>query len=159
MQAIATAARLGGIVLAYDVRPGIKEQVQSLGAKFVEMPLDLPPPANRAAMPGKWTTTLPQAAGIDGPGGGPERRGDYHGGGAGQKAPVLVTSAMVEGMAAGSVLVDLAAERGGNCELTRRGQTVVHQGVTILGPLNLPSEVPNHASQLYAKNIRPSCWP
>jgi NAD(P) transhydrogenase subunit alpha len=71
----------------------------------------------------------------------------------GKKAPVLVTAAMVEAMAPGSVLVDLAAERGGNCELTQPGQTVVHQGVSILGPLNLPAEVPNHASQLYAKNI------
>ena len=71
----------------------------------------------------------------------------------GKKAPVLVTASMVEGMAPGSVVVDLAAERGGNCELTQPGQTVAHQGVTILGPLNLPSDIPNHASQLYAKNI------
>ena len=71
----------------------------------------------------------------------------------GKKAPLLVTAAMVEGMAPGSVLVDLAAERGGNCELTQPGKTIVHNGVTILGPLDLPAEVPYHASQLYAKNI------
>ena len=71
----------------------------------------------------------------------------------GKKAPILVTAEMVEGMAPGSVIVDLAAERGGNCELTRPGETAVHNGVTILGPLNLPATVPHHASQLYAKNI------
>ena len=71
----------------------------------------------------------------------------------GQKSPVLITRAAVEGMAPGAVVVDLAAERGGNCELTRGGERVVHNGVTILGPLNLPAEVPQHASQMYAKNI------
>ncbi len=71
----------------------------------------------------------------------------------GKKAPVLITAAMVAGMAPGAVLVDLAAERGGNCELTQPGKTIVHNGVTILGPLDLPAEVPYHASQLYAKNI------
>jgi H+-translocating NAD(P) transhydrogenase subunit alpha len=71
----------------------------------------------------------------------------------GKRAPVLVTRAMVEAMAPGSVVVDLAAERGGNCEVTRGGENIVHHGVTVLGPLNLPSEVPYHASQLYAKNI------
>ena len=71
----------------------------------------------------------------------------------GQKSPVLVTKAAVEGMVPGSVIVDLAAERGGNCELTQAGQRVVHNGVTILGPLNLPAEIPQHASQMYAKNI------
>ena len=71
----------------------------------------------------------------------------------GKKSPVLITAEMVAGMAPGSVIVDLAAERGGNCELTQAGQTVVEHGVTILGPLNLPSEVPTHASQMYSKNI------
>jgi NAD(P) transhydrogenase subunit alpha len=154
LQAIATAARLGGVVSAYDVRPEVKEQVQSLGAKFVEMPLD----SAAAGAQGGYARQMDEefyrkqrelmarvvaqsdvvitTAAVPG-----------------KKAPVLVTAAMVEGMAPGSVLVDLAAERGGNCELTRGGQTVVHQGVSILGPLNLPSEIPNHASQLYAKNI------
>jgi len=154
LQAIATAGRLGGIVSAYDVRPAVKEQVQSLGAKFVEMPLEA------AAAEGKggyaqqmdeefyrkqrelMTRVVAQSDVVITTAAVP-----------GKKAPVLVTAAMVEAMAAGSVLVDLAAERGGNCELTRPGQTVVHQNVTILGPLNLPAEVPNHASQLYAKNI------
>jgi len=154
LQAIATARRLGALVSAYDVRPAVKEQVASLGAKFVEMALDT------AAAEGKggYAQAMDEAfyqkqrelmarvvaendlvittAAVPG-----------------KKAPVLVTAEMVAGMAAGSVIIDLAAERGGNCELTKPGQTVVAQGVTILGPLNLPSDVPYHASQMYAKNI------
>ena len=154
LQAIATSHRLGGIVSAYDVRPAVKEQVQSLGAKFVEMPLE--------------------TAGAETKGGYAQEMGEEFyrkqrelmarvvaesdavittAAVPGKKAPVLVTTAMVEGMAPGSLVVDLAAERGGNCELTRAGETVTHHGVTILGPLNLPSEIPYHASQLYAKNI------
>src|SRR5687767_5133572 len=114
LQAIATARKLGAVVEAYDVRPAVKEQVQSVGANVVVI--------TTAVVPGK-------------------------------KAPVLVTTDMVRGMAPGSVIVDLAAERGGNCELTRADQVVVEQGVTILGPTNLPSTVPYHASQMYAKNI------
>ena len=75
----------------------------------------------------------------------------------GQKSPLLVTSQAVEGMAPGSVIVDLAAERGGNCELTQAGQRVVRNGVAILGPLNLPAEIPQHASQMYARTFPPSC--
>ena len=154
LQAIATSHRLGGIVSAYDVRPAVKEQVQSLGAKFVEMPLE--------------------TAGAETKGGYAQEMGEEFyrkqrelmarvvaesdavittAAVPGKKAPVLVTTAMVEGMAPGSLVVDLAAERGGNCEVTRAGETVTHHGVTILGPLNLPSEIPYHASQLYAKNI------
>jgi NAD(P) transhydrogenase subunit alpha len=154
LQAIATATRLGGIVSAYDVRPAVKEQVQSLGAKFVEMPLETATAENH----GGYAQQMDEAfyrkqrelmarvvadsdvvittAAVPG-----------------KKAPVLITAAMVAGMASGAVLVDLAAERGGNCELTEPGKTVVHNGVTILGPLDLPAEVPYHASQLYAKNI------
>ncbi len=154
LQAIATASRLGGIVSAYDVRPAVKEQVQSLGAKFVEMPLETAAAENR----GGYAQQMDEAfyrkqrelmarvvaesdvvittAAVPG-----------------NKAPVLITAAMVAGMAPGAVLVDLAAERGGNCELTQPGKTIVHNGVTILGPLDLPAEVPYHASQLYAKNI------
>ncbi|MGD0898206.1 MAG: Re/Si-specific NAD(P)(+) transhydrogenase subunit alpha [Thermoguttaceae bacterium] len=154
LQAIATANRLGGVVSAYDVRPAVKEQVQSLGAKFVEMPLE----TTAAETKGGYARQMDEefyrkqrelmarvvaqsdvvitTAAVPG-----------------KKAPVLVTASMVEGMAPGSVVVDLAAERGGNCELTQPGQTIVHQGVTVLGPLNLPSDIPNHASQLYAKNI------
>jgi NAD(P) transhydrogenase subunit alpha len=154
LQAIATARRLGAMVSAYDVRPAVKEQVQSLGAKFVEMPLD--------------------SAAAEGAGGYAQQMDeDFYrrqrdlmtrvvaesdvvittAAVPGKKAPVLVTGEMVARMAPGSVIVDLAAERGGNCELTKAGQTVVHGGVTILGPTDLPAEVPQHASQLYSKNI------
>jgi NAD(P) transhydrogenase subunit alpha len=154
LQAIATAGRLGGVVSAYDVRPAVKEQVQSLGAKFVEMPLEAAAAETKGGYARQMdeefyrkqrelmTRVVAQSDVVITTAAVP-----------GKKAPVLVTAAMVEAMAPGSVLVDLAAERGGNCELTQPGQTVVHQGVSILGPLNLPAEVPNHASQLYAKNI------
>ena len=154
LQAIATASRLGGIVSAYDVRPAVKEQVQSLGAKFVEMPLETATAENKGGYAHQMdedfyrkqrelmgrvvaeSDVVITTAAVPG-----------------KKAPLLITAAMVEGMAPGAVLVDLAAERGGNCELTQPGKTVVHNGVTILGPLDLPAEVPYHASQLYAKNI------
>lgn len=154
LQAIATARRLGGVVEAFDVRPGVKEQIQSLGAKFVELGLE---PAD-AEDAGGYARAQEEAfyrrqrevmarlvaqsdvvittALIPG-----------------KRAPVLITAKMVAGMAPGSVIVDLAAERGGNCELTRPDETVVAQGVTILGPVNLPATVPYHASQMYAKNI------
>jgi NAD(P) transhydrogenase subunit alpha len=154
LQAIATARRLGAAVSAYDVRAAAKEQITSLGGKVVEMPLD--------------------SAAADGQGGYAQKMDEEFyrkqqelfaktvagcdlvittAAVPGQKSPLLITRAAVEGMAPGSVIVDLAAERGGNCELTQAGQQVVHNGVTILGPLNLPAEVPQHASQLYAKNI------
>ena len=154
LQAIATCSRLGAIVSAYDVRPAVKEQVQSLGAKFVEMPLETATAETKGgyaqAMDDEFyrkqrelmarvvaeSDVVITTAAVPG-----------------KKAPILVTKAMVEGMAPGAVVVDLAAERGGNCELTQVGKTVVNQGVTILGPLNLPSDIPYHASQLYAKNI------
>ncbi len=154
LQAIATARKLGAVVEAYDVRPAVKEQVQSVGAKFVELPLD----TGQAEDKGGYAKAQDEAfyqrqremmtrvvaandvvittAVVPG-----------------KKAPVLVTAEMVRGMAPGSVIVDLAAERGGNCELTRADEVVVDQGVTILGPTNLPSTVPYHASQMYAKNI------
>jgi proton-translocating NAD(P)+ transhydrogenase subunit alpha len=154
LQAIATARKLGAVVEAYDVRPAVKEQVQSVGAKFVELPLETAHAEDRggyaraqdesfyvrqremmarvvAANDVVITTAVVP----------------------GKKAPVLVTAEMVRGMAPGSVIIDLAAERGGNCELTRPDQIVVEKGVTILGPTNLPSTVPYHASQMYAKNI------
>ena len=154
LQAIASAKRMGAVVQAYDVRPAVKEQVQSLGAKFVEMELE----TGDAEDAGGYAKALGDefyrkqrelmtsvvsendvvitTAAVPG-----------------KKAPVLVTGDMVRGMAPGSVIVDLAAERGGNVELTRPGETVVENGVTILGPLNIPSEIPYHASQMYAKNI------
>jgi H+-translocating NAD(P) transhydrogenase subunit alpha len=154
LQAIATARKLGAVVEAYDVRPAVKEQVQSVGAKFVELPLETGQSEDKGGYAKAQDETFYQrqremmarviaandvvitTAVVPG-----------------KKAPVLVTADMVRGMAPGSVIVDLAAERGGNCELTRADQIVVEQGVTILGPTNLPSTVPYHASQMYAKNI------
>jgi NAD(P) transhydrogenase subunit alpha len=154
LQAIATAKRLGAIVKAYDVRPTVKEQVQSLGGSFVEMELDAGDAEDRGgyakAMGEEFyrkqremmTAVLAGSDVVITTAAVP-----------GKKAPTLVTESMVAGMAPGSVIVDVAAERGGNCELTQPGQTVEHGGVKILGPLNLPSEVPYHASQMYAKNV------
>lgn len=154
LQAIASSRKLGARVQAYDVRPAVKEQVESLGAKFVELPLE----TSAAEDKGGYAKAQDEAfyrrqrdmmskvvAGSDVvittaaiPG---------------KKSPVLVTADMVAGMAPGSVIVDLAAERGGNCELTKADETVVAHGVTIIGPTNLPATVPYHASQMYAKNI------
>ncbi len=154
LQAISTARRLGAKVEAYDVRPAVKEQVQSLGAKFVELPLESADSEDKggyakaqdeafykrqremmlkvvAASDVVITTALIP----------------------GKRAPILLTTEMVEAMPPGSVIVDLAAERGGNCELTKPDEIVVHRGVTILGPSNPPALVPYHASQMYSKNI------
>ena len=154
LQAIATARKLGAVVEAYDVRPAVKEQVQSVGAKFVELPLE----TGQAEDKGGYAKAQDEAF--------YQRQREMMARVVaandvvittavvpGKKAPVLVTADMVRGMAPGSVVVDLAAERGGNCELTRADQVVVEKGVTILGPTNLPSTVPYHASQMYAKNI------
>ena len=154
LQAIATAKRLGAQVSAYDVRPAVKEQVQSLGAKFVELPIE---------------TAASEAAGGYAKAMGEEfyaRQRELLGRVVaesdvvictalipGQKAPVLVTRDMLAKMRPGSVIVDLAAERGGNCEGTVADEPALVDGVTILGPTNLPAEVPVHTSQLYAKNI------
>jgi NAD(P) transhydrogenase subunit alpha len=155
LQAISTARRLGAVVEAYDVRAAAKEQVQSVGAKFVELPLD----AGDSEDKGGYAKAQDESfyrrqremmtkvvAGSDVvittaaiPG---------------KKSPVLVTADMVKGMAPGSVVVDLAAERGGNCELTKADEIVVADGVTILGPTTLPSTVPYHASQMYARNVQ-----
>jgi len=154
LQAIATAKRLGAVIEAYDVRPAVKEQVQSVGAKFLDLPLE----TADAQAAGGYAKALDESfyrrqrelmtravasndvvittAAVPG-----------------KPAPVLITREMVAQMMPGSVIVDLAAERGGNCELTQSGATVVHHGVNILGPVNLPAEIPYHASQLYAKNI------
>ncbi len=154
LQAIASSRKMGAVVEAYDVRSAVKEQIQSMGAKFVEMELE----AGAAEDKGGYAKELGEdfyrrqrelmmsvvkrsdvvvtTAAIPG-----------------KKSPVLITREMVEAMAPGSVIVDLAAERGGNCELTRADQVVGHQGVTIVGLTNLPSTVPTHASQMYAKNV------
>jgi len=154
LQAIATSRRLGAVVRAYDVRPAVKEQIASLGAKFVEMPLETKGAEDKGGYAKEMgedfvrrqrelmtrvvaechvvitTALIP-----------------------GKKAPVLITADMVRGMMPGSVIVDLAAERGGNCELTKADETVCVNGVTILGPSNLPATVPFHASQMYARNL------
>ena len=155
LQAIASSRRLGAVVHAYDVRPAVKEQVESLGAKFVEMPLE----TAGAEGAGGYAKQLDeefyqQAARADG-------RKPWPAATSASRRPPSpaslrrgsITADAVRGMAPGSVIVDLAAERGGNCELTKADEIVVENGVTILGPTNLPSEVPTHASQMYAKNL------
>jgi NAD(P) transhydrogenase subunit alpha len=154
LQAIATAKRLGAQVQAYDVRAAAKEQIISLGAKVADVPLE----AADAQDAGGYAKAQDESF--------YQRQRDAMAkvvAGSdiiittaaipGRKAPVLITAAMVRGMQPGSAIVDLAAERGGNCELTRADEVVTDQGVTILGPTNLPATVPYHASQMYAKNI------
>jgi NAD(P) transhydrogenase subunit alpha len=154
LQAIATARRLGAVASAYDLRPAAKEQVQSLGGRFIELPLaakDAEDASGYARAQDESfyrrqrellgrvvaeSDVVITAAVIPG-----------------KKSPVLVTREMVKAMAPGSVIVDLAAERGGNCELTHSGEKIVEYGVTIIGWFNLASRVPYHASQMYSRNI------
>ena len=154
LQAIATARRLGAVVSAYDVRPAAKEQVESVGGRFVELPLETADAedargyarARDETFYGRQRELMARVVATSDvvittavvPG---------------RKAPVLVTADMVRAMAPGSVIVDLAAERGGNCELTRAGETVVEHGVTIVGAINLAGAVPYHASQMYARTL------
>lgn len=153
LQALATLRRLGAQMLAFDVRPAVKEQVESLGAKFLEMEL-----SQDLEDAGGYAKELSKDQ--------HERELELIAGAIkdmdlvittaqipGKKAPLLVTRAMVESMRPGSVIVDLASETGGNCELTRPGETVVHKGVQILGPVNLPSSLPYHASQMFSRNL------
>lgn len=154
LQAIATARRLGAVVSAYDVRPAVKEQVQSLGGRFVELPIE--------AKDAQDERGYARAQGEDFY----RRQRELLGKVVaesdvvittavipGKAAPILVTKEMVAGMAPGSVIVDLAAERGGNCELTKPGEKIDVNGVKIIGSLNLASTVPYHASQMYARNL------
>jgi proton-translocating NAD(P)+ transhydrogenase subunit alpha len=154
LQAIATARRLGAVASAYDMRPAAKEQVQSLGGRFVELPIEAKDAQDargygkaqdeafyqkQRELLGKTVAesdVVITAAVIPG-----------------KKSPVLVTKDMVQKMAPGSVIVDLAAERGGNCELTQPAETVVEHNVTIIGEFNLAATVPYHASALYARNV------
>jgi NAD(P) transhydrogenase subunit alpha len=154
LQAIATARRLGAVASAYDLRPAAKEQVQSLGGRFVELPIEAKDAEDargyaraqdenfykrQRELLGKVVAesdVVISAAVIPG-----------------KKPPILVTKEMVASMAPGSVIIDLAGERGGNCELTRPGEIVVEHGVTIIGWFNLASTVPYHASQMYARNV------
>jgi NAD(P) transhydrogenase subunit alpha len=154
LQAIATARKLGAVVEAYDVRPAVKEQVQSLGAKFIELPLE----TTGAEAAGGYAKAQDEVfyqkqrqlmARVVAPSDVVICTAAVPG----KRAPVLVTAEMVASMPAGAVIVDLAAERGGNCELTRADETVVQNGVTIFGPTNLAATAPYHASQMYAKNI------
>ncbi|HZN89623.1 MAG TPA: Re/Si-specific NAD(P)(+) transhydrogenase subunit alpha [Thermoleophilaceae bacterium] len=154
LQAIATARRLGAVVQAFDVRSAVKEQIESLGARFLELDMGLED-AEAAGGYARQLTDEEQAkqrdllaveigkvdavistAAVPG-----------------RKAPLLVTEQAVKNMSPGSVIVDLAAETGGNCELTEPGETVVKEDVTLVGPLNLASEMPDHASALYARNV------
>ncbi len=154
LQAIASSKRLGAQVEAYDIRPAVKEQVESLGAKFVELELD----AGDAEDKGGYAKAMDEefyrrqraalAKAVE-----PMDVVISTAAIPGRKAPLLLTADAVRGMPPGSVIVDLAAETGGNCELTRAGETVVEHGVTILGPTNLPATVPYHASQMFAKNV------
>jgi H+-translocating NAD(P) transhydrogenase subunit alpha len=154
LQAIATARRLGAVTSAYDMRPAAKEQVLSLGGRFVELPIEAKDAqdargygtAQGEEFYSKQRQLLGDAVAAN----------DVIITAAvipGKKAPILVTKEMVARMQPGSVIVDLAAERGGNCELTRAGETVVEHGVTIIGETNLASTVPYHASQMYARNL------
>ncbi len=154
LQAISAARRLGAVASAYDLRPAAKEQVQSLGGRFVELPIEAKDAEDARGYARAQDETFYKrqrellgkvvaesdvvitAAVIPG-----------------KKPPVLVTKEMVASMAPGSVIVDLAGERGGNCELTHPGEIIVEHGVTIIGEFNLASSVPYHASQMYARNI------
>ncbi len=154
LQAIATARRLGAVASAYDLRPAAKEQVQSLGGRFIELPIEAKDAQDAQGYARaqdesfyrqqrellgrvvKESDVVITAAVIPG-----------------KKSPILVTEEMVIGMAPGSVIFDLAAERGGNCELTEAGKTVIRHGVTIIGAINVASGVPYHASQMYARNV------
>ncbi|MFM7407161.1 MAG: Re/Si-specific NAD(P)(+) transhydrogenase subunit alpha [Cuspidothrix sp.] len=153
LQAIATARRLGAVVEAFDIRPAVKEEVQSLGAKFVEVKLEEETVAaggyaKEISEDSKKRTQELVATHV--------KNSDVVITTAqvpGRKAPILVTEEMVKGMKPGSVIVDLAAEQGGNCACTAPGKDIVWNGITIIGPINLPSSMPVHASQLYSKNI------
>jgi len=154
LQAISTARRLGAVAMAYDLRPAAKEQVQSLGGRFIELPLEA-----KDAQDARGYGTQQDESFY-------KRQRELLGRVVaesdvvisaavipGKAPPILVTAEMVKTMAPGSVILDLAAERGGNCELTRPGETVVAHGVTIIGRINVSSGVPYHASQMYARNV------
>jgi H+-translocating NAD(P) transhydrogenase subunit alpha len=152
LQAIATARRLGAVVSAYDVRPAVKDEVQSLGATFIELPLETQEGEGGYAREQTEEFLRKQRELI----GEHIAKSDVVITTAaipGRRAPLLVTADMVKGMRPGSVIVDLAAETGGNVELTQAGQEVDVGGVTIIGTRNVPSTMPLHASQLYARNV------
>ncbi|MCW6035105.1 Re/Si-specific NAD(P)(+) transhydrogenase subunit alpha [Spirulina subsalsa FACHB-351] len=153
LQAIATARRLGAVVEAFDIRPAVKEEVQSLGAKFVEVELE-----EETTAKGGYAKEISEES---------KQRTQaviaQHVASAdvvittaqvpGKKAPLLVTEDMVAAMKPGTVIVDMAAEQGGNCAVSEAGKNIQYQGVTVMGPVNLPSSMPVHASEMYSKNI------
>ncbi len=152
LQAIATARRLGAVVSAYDVRPAVKEEVQSLGATFIELPLESQEGEGGYAREQSEEFLRKQRELI----GEHVAKSDVvitTAAVPGRRAPLLVTAEMVKGMRAGSIIVDLAAESGGNVELTKAGSDVDVNGVLIMGRRNVPSTMPLHASQLYARNV------
>lgn len=154
LQAIATSRRLGAVVMGYDVRAAVREQIESLGARFLQIDLggasgegqggyakqlteaDYQRQRDQMAIAMKEQDVVITTAAVPG-----------------KRAPILITKEMVRVMSPGSVIVDIAAERGGNCELTRPGETVIDNGVRIIGPVNLPSSVPYHASMMYSRNL------
>jgi NAD(P) transhydrogenase subunit alpha len=154
LQAIATARRLGAVVHAYDIRPAVKEQVLSLGAKFVEMELSTEEAEDKGGYAKEMgeefykkqremmTKVVAESDVVITTAAVP-----------GKKAPILVTEEMIKGMRPGSVVVDMAAERGGNCDITEPGKIVEKHDVSIIGPLNLASDIPYHSSQTYSKNL------
>src|SRR5947207_4044390 len=155
LQAIATARRLGAVVEGYDVRPAVKEQVESLGAKFVELDLetaDTETAGGYAKEMGEeqLRRQREQMARVVAASDAVITTAQVQG----KKAPMIVTADMVGGMAPGSVIVDMAAGQGGNCELSQPDQEVVERGVRIYGPTNLPAEAPFHASQMYSNNLQ-----
>ncbi len=151
LQAIATARRLGAQVEGFDVRPEVREQIESLGAKFLDLGVS-------ASGEGGYARELTAEERAE-----QQRRLGEHLKGVdvivstaavpGRPAPKIISAAMVDGMKPGAVIVDLAAETGGNCELTRAGETVIHQGVSIIGPVNLPSMGATHSSEMYSRNL------
>ena len=154
LQAIATARRLGAVVSAYDLRPAVKEQVQSLGGRFVELPLEVADAQDAGGYAKAQDESFYQKQ--------RELLGKVVAESdvvittavvPGKKSPILVTKEMVAAMSPGSVIVDLAAERGGNCELTKAEEVISVHNVTLVGIINLASSVPYHASQMYAKNL------
>jgi NAD(P) transhydrogenase subunit alpha len=154
LQAISTARRLGAVVEAYDVRPAVKEQIQSLGARFVELPLETTDAEGKGGYAKELTEEKKKqqqelmASHV--------RESDVvitTAAVPGKRSPMLIPEAVVKGMRPGSVIVDIAAEKGGNCELTVPGEVVVKHGVTIIGASNLATALPTHATQMYSKNL------
>jgi len=154
LQAIATARRLGAVVEAFDIRPAVKEEVESLGAKFIQLELETQEAQDSGGYAKaqsedfyrrqqelmaeriKNSDVVITTAAVPG-----------------KKSPVLISEEVVDSMRPGSVIVDIAADKGGNCAVTKPGEKIIHKGVIVIGPLNIPAQVPVHASQMYAKNI------